>query len=285
MRNQALITLFVATLVAVGSTACVTIEWQGVVGSGELIVEEIDLDAFTGVELATRGDLHIVMGEEEQLRIEAEDNLLQYFQVEVRGDRLWIGNRVGALLHPTRPVNFYLTAKELDEIVVSGSGDVRAPDLEGERISVVITGSGDVETGQLFAEAVKLRIRGSGDLEIAGSEAAGHQITISGSGDVSIGDLGGDTVRVRISGSGNVEVLGGEVGEQDVTTGGSGDYEAGQLRSAEARVRISGSGSVTVQVDERLQADLSGSGDLCYVGSPDVKRSVRGSGEVARIDG
>jgi hypothetical protein len=256
----------VVLLVVVLSTlgcVCGGIRFGGVRGSGRVEEEERLVRGFTGVELATFGNLDIRLGDEEALRIEAEDNLLPYFETEVRNGILEISSRPGVALRNRRAVNFYLTAVELDTIRISGSGDVTAPDLEAGQFSV--------------------RISGSGNLEMEDLDADGLEVRISGSGDTAIEDLRAEALEVDITGSGSLDIAGGEVEEQGITIRGSGKYRARRLDSAEAEGRISGSGDATVQVRDRLKVNVSGSGDVRYVGSPDVDRSVTGSGDVEQI--
>jgi hypothetical protein len=278
-----MIILLASIAVAASSLACTASGWQSARGSGRVTEKEFDVDDFTGVELATFADLYIEVGETEALRLEAEDNLINYFQVAVIGDTLEIRNRSGVNLRPTRPVRFYLTVTSLDTIVVSGSGDVEAPDLQAERISVTITGSGDVDIGNLDADAVDVRVTGSGNLNVAGSEAQDQDVTLNGSGDVRIEDLDVELIEVRITGSGNLDILSGETEAQNVTITGSGDYDARRVESIEADVRVTGSGSTTIQVSERLDATIFGSGDVHYVGCPTVTHSATGSGDVVQV--
>jgi hypothetical protein len=232
-------------------------------GSGTVVQEERRVGDFSGVELATLGNLSIELGDNEALRIEAEDNLLEYLVTEVRGDRLVIEQQDEVRLVPKEPVNFSLTARQVDAISISGSGDAQAPDLETEHFSISINGSGDLAMGDLTAETVEIHINGSGNVQT--------------------GNLRADTLNVDIAGSGNLRIAGGEVQEQQITVAGSGSYRARQLASAQAEVNIPGSGSVVIRVDERLRADVSGSGGLRYAGEPEVDERVTGSGEVQPV--
>jgi hypothetical protein len=164
--------------------------WPGTVrGSGRVTEEERPVSGITGVELATFGDLTIEVGEEEELRIEAEENLIPYFETEVRDGTLVIKKRQNVRINSNRPVNFYLTVDELESIGISGSGDVKAPDLEAERFSITITGSGDLRTEDLEAGPVRVRLTGSGDLGMGNVEADSLDVRINGSGDVAMDDL------------------------------------------------------------------------------------------------
>jgi hypothetical protein len=263
MKHTGLIIVLVIAFTISSSVVCCGIGSSVVFGSGRVVEEIFEVSDFSGVKLATFGDLVIEMGEEESLRVEAEKNLIKYFEVTVESGMLKIDNRGFVNLYPTKPVKFYLTAKELDTIVLSGSGNVQAPDLEGERVSITISGSGD--------------------LDVEGSQAGRQEITVSGSGDLRIDELEADELEVRVSGSGDVRVSGGEADEQRVSIYGAGDYRARDLASEEANVVITGSGSVDIRVSERLQAKITGSGDIGYVGSPDISRTITGSGDLAQV--
>ena len=114
-------------------------------GSGNVVEETRPVSGVKGVDLATIGDVIIEIGDEESLRIEAEDNLMKFFETEVRSGTLRISTNPRSVnLRPTQPVRFFLTVKELEEVTISGSGDIQVPDLEADRFSVDIGGSGDV---------------------------------------------------------------------------------------------------------------------------------------------
>jgi hypothetical protein len=258
--------------------------WPGAVrGSGRVVEEERAVSGITGVELATFGNLTIEVGEEEELRIEAEENLIPYFETEMRDGTLVIRQRPTVRLASQRPVNFYLTVKELESIVITGSGDASAPDLEAERFSITITGSGDLRTEDLEAGRVNVRLTGSGDLQMGNLDAASLDVRINGSGDVEIDDLYADSLEVDVTGSGGLDITGGQVDVQHVRLTGSGGYRASGLESAEADVELTGSGGASIQVEEHLKARITGSGDVRYAGSPTVDQSTSGSGDVERI--
>ena len=242
--------------------------WTGcgaVRGSGPVVEETRDVSDFTGVELATAGNLTIELGESESLRIEAPADLMEFIETEVQGDTLVIDTRpsVGIRLRSRQAINYYLTVKELDQITISSSGNIEAPDLEAGRFSATISSSGDMDMGDLDADTLLVRIASSGSL--------------------SMGDLRADRIEVDLSGSGNLDVAGGEVEKQEVTITSSGDYRARGLESAEAEVRLTSSGSATIRVRERLSARLSSSGSLRYVGRPTLDVRTTSSGDVRQI--
>jgi len=234
-------------------------------GSGRLGQEERSVSGFHEVALAGQGTLHIEVGRQEALRIEAEKNLMRYLKAQVDDDRLRIGIQNGVTLRNTQPIHYYLTVTDLDTLVLSGSGTILAPDLEANSFAVTISGSGNIEMDDLEANDVRFRISGSGDLAVEKLDA--------------------EVLEVRLSGSGDLEVADGEAKEQAITISGAGKYVARELESEDTTARVTGSGTATVQVSESLDAHVSGSGNVNYLGQPVIDTRVTGSGDVRQIGG
>ena len=106
----------VALLFAVSTLGCICcgidfgaarFGWPGAVrGSGRVVQEERPVSNVNAVRLATFGDLTIELGEEEELRIEAEENLIPYFETRVQNGTLIISQRPNLRLVSYKPVNF-----------------------------------------------------------------------------------------------------------------------------------------------------------------------------------
>ncbi len=303
MKQRKLILLSIF-IIAISSVAC-SIAGCGVVrGSGRVVEEERNVSGFSEVSLTNSATLYIENGDEEVLRIEAEDNLLPYLETTVSGDTLVLKTRRGVSLQPSQPINFYLTVKELDSINVSGSGDVFAPDMQAGKLYLNTSGSGGIQAGMLEAKTVDLKTTGSGDIETGRVDARDIAVETTGSGGfniaagktdmmnvvitsdarVNLDELEAEQVKVEITGSGDLIISGGETDRQDITLTGAGNYNADDMLSSRANIFNSGSGQVTVQVQDQLEATLTGSGDVYYIGSPAVKQQVTGSGEVYQVE-
>jgi hypothetical protein len=261
--------VLVAIIVWLGAIPA-TASWfdnrSSVRGSGDVVEEDRDVEDIHGVELATIGTLYIEVGDEEALTIRGEDNLIEYIETDVRRGILTIDTERDVNLRTRKALKYFLTVKALDEIAISSSGDISAPDLSADNFTILISSSGDFEMGTLDCD----------DLEIE----------ISSSGDVYIDELRAETIEVDISSSGDIEIGDGEVDRQQITISSSGDYNAKYLDSSEARVRINSSGDANVRVRDYLDARTNSSGDINYYGDPeDVDRSENSSGDVHRAGG
>jgi hypothetical protein len=243
-QKHLLVALILTTLVLLACNITVPQDLgQTVRGTGNVIEESRKVSGVTAVELATLGNLFIKVSDTELLRIEAEDNLMEHLESEVRGGKLRIGTQGDVRLNATRPVNYYLTVTGLDTIVISSSGDIQAPDLEVDQISVTISSSGDLEMGVLNADTLKVVISSSGDLDIGR----------------------------------------GEVKTQNVNISSSGNYRAKDLASDKADVLLNSSGSATIWVKDSLKAILNSSGDVRYRGNPTLDVTSNSSGKAVQI--
>lgn len=212
-------------------------------GSGEAGQDVRDARGVREVELASLGNLYVELGEREELRIEADDNLLRYIETDVHGETLTIRHRRGIGLRPRLPIEYHLTVQSLDSVKVSGVGNVSLPELAPERFTAEITGAGSIDLEELRAEKLT----------------------------------------VRISGAGNFEAQSGEVDAQDISISGAGDYRAQDLDSNTAQVNLSGLGSATLYVREHLDVHITGAGSVRYRGRPTVEKHVTGVGNVEAI--
>jgi hypothetical protein len=212
-------------------------------GSGNVVTEGRPVSGFTSVDFSGIGEITVQIGDEEALRIEAEDNLLEYLETEVRDSALIIGIRDRVNLVPDEPIKFYLTVKSLEGISISGLGKVEAPALTAERFSV----------------------------------------EISGSGNMSIESLEAASLNVDISGLGGLEVGGGSVDELNIDISGSGNYEGRNLEGKRAAVSLSGLGSATLWAIETLDVQISGAGSVSYAGQPRVSSEISGAGSLESI--
>lgn len=290
MNRKITLTILVAVL-ALATMAC---ELSGILvdnnaitgerGSGNIVEETRPISGVRGVDLATIGNVIIEIGEKESLRIEAEDNLMKFFETDMRGDTLRITTNPSSVnLRPTKPVNFFLTVKELQRVMISGSGDIQVPDLENGQFDVEIGGSGDISMGDLKADRLDIDIGGSGDVTAGRVDVPSFRVKINGSGDITLMDLKADDLSLSVNGSGNLRIDDGKVGEQDIDINGSGNFQAEDLASEVTDIRIGGSGDITVWVIEALDVRIMGSGNVRYYGRPSVSSTGNGSGDIVSL--
>lgn len=111
-----------------------------------------------------------------------------------------------------------------------------------------------------------------------------QSLVFSGVGDVSAtNNLDAETLSVNLSGVGNMD-LKGTADNFHVVLSGVGDVNAGEMVTKESSVSLTGIGSARVNVSDRLEASIRGTGDILYKGDPELIVSISGNGRVAKIN-
>src|SRR5215212_10038498 len=181
------------------------------------------------------------------------------------------------------------TVSGFTKIDLSGAGDVIIEQNGTEALTIEAE---DNLIPKLTSEVVNgtLRLGEKSNLTIHLTKPVTYRVSmkdvsglmISGSGTVTASTITAPSLAVDLSGSGKITV-GGTVEQQDLRISGSGEYQAKDLQTKVASAEISGSGNATVTVSDKLDAELSGRGQLTYYGNPpQVTREVSGSGRVTK---
>lgn len=105
-------------------------------------------------------------------------------------------------------------------------------------------------------------------------------LSLDGSGTFNM-EVHAQRLNSQIVGSGRIKLTGGSHSHL-AGINGSGDISADQLSADTTKVEIVGSGDASLNVANRLEASITGSGRVRYRGNvKDVYRSVTGSGSVS----
>jgi len=237
---------------------------ETVQGSGRMTQETRPIQGIARVDLATLGTLFLTQGDKEELRIEAEDNLLPYLVTAPEGDELVIKAREDVELKPTQPVRFHLTVKNLNALAASSAGNIEAGAIKAERFLLVVSSAGNVTLESLDAPEVAAMLNSAGNATIK--------------------DLKAKDLRVTINSAGELTIESGEVEKQAVTQTSAGNYNARGLKSRKAKALVNSAGNATLWVTDALTATVNSLGSLSYRGSPAVEEHVTSLGTIRKID-
>lgn len=207
--------------------------------------EDRHLSGFHAIEVGGPYDVTITQGSTESVKVEAPENIMPHVTTEVVNGVLKIYNKHNDMFHwgdlfHHKKILVYVTAKYLNSIEVSGSGDAAFKNgLHGDKMSLKVSGSGDVN-GVLEVKELETKISGSGDVRISG-HAETSAVQVSGSGDYHARDFITQNTDVHVSGSGDASVYASN--KIDASVSGSGDISyAGSPKSVFKRK--SGSGDI-----------------------------------------
>lgn len=235
------------TLALALTTAAITnAQWgRKVKGDGNVVTTERSVGDYDGVSLAGWFDVDLVAGNEGEITLKGESNLLEHIITEVKDGVLVIKTEKGMDLRPSNwnsGIMITVPVESISSVSLSGSGD--------------IVGKTTIET-----ESFSARIAGSGDISVA-VQAKEVEASLSGSGDIN---------------------LSGKTTDFTVAVSGSGDIKAYELEAEFVDAMVSGSADIKVTANQSIDAKVSGSGDIHYRGNPKkINSKSSGSGDISR---
>ena len=175
--------------------------------------------------ISSSGSFDVVLrqGNTEAVKVDADAEVINDVVTEVQNGVLKIhssNKHNWGNFWNNRNVTVYVTAKNVDEIGLSGSGDLKIEDqLNTNNLELHISGSGNCQ-GKINVKKADVSVSGSGDFKIAGN-ADESDVRISGSGNFEASALITKTTAIHVSGSGNARVFASE--SLDASVSGSGD--------------------------------------------------------------
>jgi len=227
------------------TSSCYFLGGRRVHGNGHITTQERSVGSFDQVEVSGAIELYVSGGESGPVRIETDENLQQYVEVEQHGSVLEVRSRRGYNLRPTKKVIVHVSSPNYSRLSVSGASNI---------------------VGQN-------KIHGNDRLEM-------H---VSGAGDIRA-DVDAPDFKASVSGSGNID-LKGNVRDLDLEISGAGDAKCFDMMAENTKVRISGAGSADVYASVSLDAHVSGAGGVSYKGgATKVSQQVSGAGSVKKVD-
>ena len=255
----------------------VNAKFQGVKGNKNVVTQERNVGSFSGIKLTCSADVFISQGKSESVTVKADENLVDLIKTEVIDDVLII--KIGKSIWNAKVLEVYVTVKNLDKILNSGSGDISSETrINGMDMYIRMSGSGDLDA-EFDVKNLEIKMSGSGDTEISGVRG-NLKLSVSGSGDFEAEELQLEECNIKLTGSGDIELKGSAV-NLTINQSSSGDINAYGLSAGVVDIKGYGSGDMVVNVTDKLKVHLNGSGDVTYRGNPDiVDVESNGSGEV-----
>ena len=221
-------------------SALIFISCESISGNGNVRDEIRNVSNFRGVKTSGSIDVEIKSGDQYQVKVQDDENLLPYIITTVDDGVLNIRYKDGYSIMNNHS-KVFVTAPNFEKVVSSGSADITSEGviLNSNQMEVSTSGSGDIKM-EVDVPSVKAISSGSGDISLSG-HTKDFECRISGSGDAKCGNLKSENAVVRVSGSSDVHVFASVSLKVNVT--GSGDvYYGGNPSSPE--IQITGSGTV-----------------------------------------
>lgn len=240
MRKYFLIALSLAFVVS----SCSHHWGRRVRGNGNIKTEDRSVGSFKNVDVSGATNVYVSQGQDGQhsVKIEGDENLLQYIEISQEGDKIIVRDRPGYNLQPSDNMKIYVTSPVFNNIDVSGACDIIGQNkiVNPENLEFHLSGAGDIKM-EVDAPGLRAEISGSGSIDLKG-QTKDLELTMSGAGNANCYDLMAENTKVDISGVGSAEVFASVKLDAEVSGAGSVSYKG---NASNVSQHISGAGSVT----------------------------------------
>lgn len=210
-------------------------------GDGPEVTQNYNITGFNGVYAGIDGDVYFTQDSVYKVQIVGQSNIISHIQTYVENGVLQMHFEPLANIGPHSRITAYISAPAAYNLGVNGSGTLKV-------------------LQPLISSDLNLKVNGSGDIYVT--------------------QLTGTNLYGNISGSGNIVVGAGNVRNETLQISGSGDINMLNIYTRYCTTKTSGSGTTKVNVSDNLDATISGSGNVYYLGNPIVYSSISGSGKV-----
>lgn len=219
--KKPLVLLLCITIISFASACNVDI-LKRVKGSGKVVSKLRNVPHFNKIKVSGTIDVFLSQGDKEEISIETDDNLHEYFETRVNNGTLEIKLSDNSNIGKVTKSNVYIKVKDLDEIKVSGACDIFGKEeLKLSKLKIVSSGASDIKL-KLFCNMLEISGSGAGDCEVKG-KAGVLVVTSSGTFDVDAKNL--IVQKAKISKSGVSDVTINVTDELEIYSTGAGDIK------------------------------------------------------------
>ena len=236
--------LFWSLIIMIAASGCRQVFGKRIRGNGHIQTETRTASSFNSVDVSGAIDVYVKQDSVSSIKVETDENLLQYIDVQNDNGTLYIHQMKGFWLKPTRSIKVYVSGSNFKRFEASGACDIISEN------------------------------------KVTGTE--GIDIDLSGASDVKM-ELKAPKVYAELSGAGTIE-LKGETKDFTVKGSGSTDIKCFELMAENVSIKISGAGDADVFASVKLDVRVSGAGSVQYRGNANVSQSVSGAGSVKKVE-
>lgn len=176
-------------------------------GNGKLVTREVPVSSFDALQASGIYELKLSQGSKETVKIEADENLQELFQVRNEGNKLVIDMKKmeNKNLKSKNKMKVYVTFKKIKEMELSTVGNVGSEEqLAFDDLDMKNKSVGNVDL-KLTANKIDLKNTSVGNVKLSG-KAQDAVVKNSGVGSLEAGGFVVQTMNIENTGIGSAEV-------------------------------------------------------------------------------
>jgi len=208
MRKMFLLFAFVSLVSAASIYAQDDKSWNDkpkIEGSGNIITKTFNVQSFDQLDVVGVFSLKLSQGSKEEVRIEADDNLQDLFEVKNEGSKLIVKMKKESNFNSKKGLKVYVSFKKLKSMDLSTVGNVSSEqNLSFDNVDIDTKSVGSVDL-KLTAQSINLDNKSVGDVTLNG-RASNAVIKNKSVGSLQAADFVVEKLDIDNSGIGSAEV-------------------------------------------------------------------------------
>jgi len=230
---------FLVIILTLGITACVDGQIRRTVyGNNHVVKKERDAGNFSGLRVSSGIDVYLKQTDDESIVVEADENLHEYIQTEIRDGILNVYTE--ANIREAEMKRVYVTMRDINSLKTTSAGDIigETP-VKTEKLELSASSAGDIKL-EVYAKEIEANISSSGDVTLTGEV---------------------DILDATLSSAGDLNAFGLEVREAEVSASSAGDADISV--SERLRARASSAGDINYRGNPKyIDAHSSSAGGI-----------------------
>jgi hypothetical protein len=220
--------------------SCHYISGKRIRGNGKMKTENRTAGNFNSIDVSGIADVYVKQDSVTSIRIETDENLMEYILIDNDGGTIRIHQKKGTNLKPSKAIKIFVSGPTFKHFGASGACNYYTENkiTSSEPVSINLSGATNVKL-ELNAPKIDADMSGAGTLRLKG-ETKDFSVDGSGSTDIRCFDLMTENTTVELSGAGDAEVF----------------------ASVKLVVHVSGAADVKYKGNATLTKDISGAGSV-----------------------
>ncbi len=240
MKKIAFFSLMILLLVS----GCRELGGRRIRGSGHITTQSRNVSDFRNVEVGGAIDVYLKQDSSTSVKIETDDNLLEYIEVQTEGSTLRIHTSRGVNLRASDKIKVYVSNRSFEDLEAGGACNFYSENQLTSNESIRVTLSGASE-GKLELDAPR--------------------------------------VSVDISGASNIS-LRGKTRDFEAGASGASEIKSFDLLSENANVQLSGASGAEIYASVKIEGSVSGASNVRYKGNATTSISSSGASGVNKVN-
>ena len=235
---------FFSLIILVFASGCREISSRRERGSGNVTSQNRNVSSFNSIDVSGAIDVFVKQDSVTSVKVEADDNLLQYIEVYTDNSTLVIHTDRGVRIRPSNKIKVYISNPSYKEFEVSG-----ASEIESEN-------------------------------QISASESLHFRLTGASGGKI---DLNAPRVSVEVTGASHL-TLRGRTKDFEGGASGASEINGFELLTENSDMDVSGASSAKIYASVKLSGHASGASNIKYKGNASTSISSSGASGVNKVD-